>query len=132
MLCESCGHQSNTFAENCSLTLQIPRLKKAELSLDDCLNYLVKVDKLCGDNKYSCDGCKKKVNAYKTSSIDTFPRILIIDFVRYNLGRKNSEIIKYPETLSLDRYTSRAIDHSHAKKLNLNSKKLGMSSQSAQ
>lgn len=46
----------------------------------------MKADELKGDNKYLCDGCKKKVNALKSTSVETAPRILIADFVRYNLG----------------------------------------------
>ena len=51
------------------------------------------------------------------TSIDSLPKILIIDFVRYNLGRKNTEIISYPKTLSIDKYSSWSIDESNAKKI---------------
>ena len=49
----------------------------------------VDADRLCGENKYHCSGCDKKVNALKFTSVDTSPRILMVDFKRYNLGRKN-------------------------------------------
>ena len=74
-------------------------------------------DRLSGDNKYSCDGCKRKVNALKTTCIESLPNILIIDFVRYNLGRKNTEIISYPKTLRLSKFTSESIDEANAKKI---------------
>lgn len=78
--------------------------------MNDCLDKLVREDTLFGQNQYFCDICKGKVNAFKMISIETFPRVLIIDFVRYNLGRKNNEIINYPKTLDLAKYTSQEID----------------------
>lgn len=109
MLCQECGYQSNTYNETCNLTLQIPD-SRMSLNLTDCLDLYATADKLTGSNKYSCDGCKKKVNALKMCSIETLPNILIIDFVRYNLGRKNSEIISYPKELKLTNYLSDTID----------------------
>ena len=105
VLCESCGYQSNTYTEHCDLTLQIPNVNK-RLVLGDCLATYVSADRLSGQNQYSCDGCKRKVNALKTTSIETLPNILAIDFVRYTLGKKNPEIIGYPKTLNLNSYTS--------------------------
>ena len=64
------------------------------------------VDRLTGENRYSCSCCKKKVNATKSTSIETPPCILIIDIVRYNLGRKSNEIIDYPKRLNLKDYMS--------------------------
>lgn len=119
VLCENCGYQSNTYNDQCNLTLQIPN-SSASLSLEDCLRQYVQADRLCGENKYSCDGCKRKVNALKTCSIETLPNILIVDFVRYNLGRKNSEIIEYPLELSLNRYLSSSIDEHNAKRVKSN------------
>jgi len=77
----------------------------------------VKADRLSGDNKYSCDGCKHKVNALKSTSIHSLPRILIVDFVRYTFGKKNQEIIQYPKSINLSRFTSQAIDQANAKKI---------------
>ena len=38
----------------------------------------------------------------------------MIDFVRYNLGRKNGEIITYPKSFSLKNYLSSSIDKKNA------------------
>ena len=57
------------------------------------------------------------MNALKTTCVESLPNILIIDFVRYNLGRKNTEIIGYPKQLSLGKYTSESIDEANAKKV---------------
>jgi ubiquitin carboxyl-terminal hydrolase 36/42 len=99
--------------------LQIPN-SRHNIGLKDCLTEYVGADRLCGDNKYSCNGCKRKVNALKMCSIETLPNILIIDFVRYNVGRKNSEIIEYPLELNLNRYLSDTIDEHNAKRLKSN------------
>ena len=64
------------------------------------------MERLTGENRYSCSCCKKKVNATKCTSIETPPCILIIDIVRYNLGRKSNEIIDYPQKLNLKEYMS--------------------------
>jgi ubiquitin carboxyl-terminal hydrolase 36/42 len=63
------------------------------VTFKDCLDQYVVADRLCGDNKYSCDGCKRKVNALKSTCVESSPRILIVDFKRYSMGKKNSEII---------------------------------------
>lgn len=109
VLCESCGHQSNTYSEECSLSLTIPRVKN-DVTFQDCLNQYVYADRLSGENKYNCDGCKRKVNALKSTCIEESPRILIVDFKRYNLGKKSQEIIQYPKTFNLKRYLSNSID----------------------
>lgn len=57
------------------------------------------------------------MNALKSCSIETLPNILIVDFVRYNLGRKNSEIITYPKSMKMTQYLSSSIDEQNAKKL---------------
>lgn len=72
---------------------------------------------MSGDNKYSCDGCKKKVNALKSTSIDSLPQCLIVDFVRYSFGRKNQEIIEYPKSIDLKPFTSASIDNHNLLKI---------------
>ena len=101
------------------MTLSIPRRRRDQgFTLQDCMNQFLDVDRLTGENKYSCSCCKKKVNATKSCSIETPPCILIIDFVRYNLGRKNNEIINYPKRLNLKDYMSQQIDLMNLQKLN--------------
>lgn len=90
VLCESCGHQSNTYTDECCLSLTIPRNKN---TMKDCLDFYVHADRLTGENKYSCSGCNKKVNALKSTCVEVSPRILIVDFKRYSSGKKYSEII---------------------------------------
>jgi hypothetical protein len=41
------------------------------------------------------------VNALKQWSIESAPRILMVDFVRYNFGKKNNNIIEYPKEFNL-------------------------------
>ena len=112
VLCESCGHQSNTYSEECSLSLTIPRVR-GTATFQDCLDQYVFADRLSGDNKYNCDGCKRKVNALKSTCIESSPRALIVDFKRYTSGKKYNEIIQYPKSFVLKKYLSSAIDHSN-------------------
>ena len=70
----------------------------------------VDADELCDENKYNCSECNKKVDALKFTSVDQSPRILMVDFKRYNLGKKNKKIIEYPSSFSLQKYLSSVID----------------------
>jgi ubiquitin C-terminal hydrolase len=65
---------------------------------------------LTGANKYDCSGCKRKVTALKSMSIEKAPRILMVDFVRYNLGRKIRDIIPYPKRFNLKAWMSSTSD----------------------
>lgn len=87
------------------------------MSIDDCLRKHVEANSLHGADKYLCPVCKKKVDALKTTSIETFPRVLIVDFVRYNLGKKNNDVISYPKTLDLLKYSSSEIDKNNASRV---------------
>jgi len=40
----------------------------------------------------------------------------MIDFVRYNLGRKNNAIVEYPSSFNLKKWTSTSIDAINATK----------------
>ena len=94
------------------MTLPIPKLEGRGniASFGDCLNAFVDCEKLTGDNMYECPTCKKKVNAQKTSSIETAPRILMIDFIRYGLGKKCTDIIEYPKKFDARKYKTSWID----------------------
>jgi hypothetical protein len=43
-------------------------------------------------------------------SIEKAPRILMVDFVRYNLGRKIRDIIPYPKRFNLKAWMSSTSD----------------------
>ena len=74
------------------------------------MNAFVSCETMNGENKYECSRCNKKVDAQKTCAIETAPRILMVDFVRYGLGRKCTDIIAYPKKINLKYYMSTAID----------------------
>lgn len=82
------------------------------MTFQDCLNEFVNCERLEGENKYFCAACNKKVNAQKSWSIESAPRILMVDFVRSVGfgGNKNSNIIPYPKKFNLKNYMSEAID----------------------
>ena len=91
------------------MSLTIPRVR-GQANFKDCLDEFVRADRLSGDNKYNCDGCKRKVNALKSTCVEKSPRVLIVDFKRYSSGKKYNEIIQYPKSFTLKRYLSSAID----------------------
>jgi hypothetical protein len=49
--------------------------------------------------------------------VEYSPRILMVDFKRYNLGKKNHEIVQYPSSFSLKKYLSSSIDQKNASKI---------------
>ena len=70
------------------------------------MDEFINAERLHGDNKYQCSGCDKRVNDSKQWSIESAPRILMVDFVRYNFGKKNNNIIEYPKEYNLKKYMS--------------------------
>lgn len=122
--CLSCGHPSDTFDSILDLSLDVFRCD----SIKDALATFVRVDQLKGANKYKCEKyvsvllfrtwavaderffpcrCKKLVVAEKSFTIDEAPMVLTIHLKRFTpSGKKISDAIKYPETLSLGPYMS--------------------------
>ncbi|GAA5911328.1 hypothetical protein JCM6882_002349 [Rhodosporidiobolus microsporus] len=102
--CESCGHNSDTYDHMLDLSLDINGRTD---TLRDALGNLVKVDRLTGGNKYKCEKCNKLVNATKSFTIEDAPLVLTIHLKRFTpMGRKISNVVKYPEQLKLGPYMS--------------------------
>jgi ubiquitin C-terminal hydrolase len=71
-----------------------------KIDIYDCLKEYCKEEILDDDNKWNCDGCKKKVNAKKTITIWRKPKILIVHLKRFNYveNRKISDHVEFPLT----------------------------------
>ena len=79
-----CSECSNiTYAFEPFTMLSIPIDNGLVTTLEECLTNFSKVELLNGDNAYSCEVCKKKVNAIKEIKIWETPNILIIHFKRF-------------------------------------------------
>ena len=79
--CSECSNVTYTFEP--FTMLSIPIDNGLVTTLEECLTNFSKVELLNGDNAYSCDICKKKVNAIKEIKIWEAPIILIIHFKRF-------------------------------------------------
>jgi hypothetical protein len=72
------------------------------IRLDDCLNAFFSDDDLKGENKYSCDKCKRLTNGVKYSKVLHLPEILIVHLKRFKHDSmfstgKISTFISFPD-----------------------------------
>ena len=87
------------------IDLSIPLDNKSP-TLIDCLNYYVKSEVLEGENSWYNEETKEKINICKKIIFWSFPKILIIDFKRFNNNfEKNKICISFPfDELDLSDY----------------------------
>jgi ubiquitin C-terminal hydrolase len=98
--CINCDHQSESF-EN-FLDLSVPMVPAAK-SLEDLLDSFFFPEKLA--DFYMCGECGKSAKkSTKTVELWRVPRFLIIQLKRPQFGKKNTEPITVPESLSLRKF----------------------------
>jgi len=110
--CEFCSNVRNIFDPINMLQLSIPINNYKEdlmknYTLDDCLEFFLKQEKLDKDEAINCDFCSFKSRAYKNYLIWKIPKILIIQFKRFEKSRKMklTNNISYPlYDLDLSKY----------------------------
>jgi len=87
------------------IDLPIPQNNKAP-TLYDCFDLFVEGETLEGDNAWFNSETKKTENARKKISFWSFPKVLIIDFKRFNSrNQKNQILIDFPlDNLNLSKY----------------------------
>lgn len=101
--CGSCGHNSDTFDTLLDLSVDIAKCD----TLKQALRMFSAIERLEGSNKYKCEKCKKPVNAKKQITVHKAPMALCIQLKRFSpWGRKITNMIDYPETLSLNEILS--------------------------
>jgi len=89
------------------------------LALEDLLHHFCASEKMNGSNQYSCDRCKKKVDAVKIIKLDRVPEILVLHLKRFRHNgtlfgnSKVSTKVKFPiRHLDLQNYLSdSALEH---------------------
>lgn len=100
--CTSCGHNSLTFDPALDISLDV----KGLASVSDSFRHFYKADVLKGDNKYLCDGCKKRVVAKKFSRLCTAPRVLTVHLKRFSFSAfgptKYQKFVEFKPRFSLE------------------------------
>ena len=100
--CTSCGHNSLTFDPALDVSLDV----KGVASVSDSFRHFYKADVLSGDNKYLCDGCKRRVVAKKFSRLCTAPRVLTIHLKRFSFSAfgptKYQKFVEFKPRFSLE------------------------------
>ncbi|XP_057861239.2 ubiquitin carboxyl-terminal hydrolase 25 isoform X1 [Cryptomeria japonica] len=108
--CLSCGAESNKMDDIMDISLEILHAS----SLKEALGRFFQVESLDGNNKYSCEKCKKLSAARKQLSIIQAPNVLVIQLKRFEdvFGGKIDRNIIFEEHLELANYMARTIQDS--------------------
>ncbi|WIA35078.1 hypothetical protein OEZ86_003565 [Tetradesmus obliquus] len=98
--CCSCRHVSASFDPAMDLSLELGGCA----SVEDALRRFTAVERLDGDNKYRCEGCKQLMPAVKQMTIYDDPNVLVIHLKRFDgiFGGKVSRAIDFGMTLDLE------------------------------
>jgi ubiquitin C-terminal hydrolase len=104
--CYACKEQSQSVSPTNLLITDIPRNRssKPSLTIYDCLDEYFKIE----DIDYKCEKCCNTSGNRMDKKILTKPKSLIIKIKRYeqfgSFAHKITDMIHYPETLSLNKY----------------------------
>jgi len=116
LTCTECGYRSLTFDPFWDLSLPIPTrtqslLMSGKVSLHDCFKRFTQEETLDGDEKPTCERCKKRRKCLKQFSIERFPQILVIHLKRFSGMRyrtKLETLVEFPFELNLSNYAATA------------------------
>ncbi|XP_072049161.1 ubiquitin carboxyl-terminal hydrolase 2-like isoform X3 [Amphiura filiformis] len=122
--CMDCGNQRCTFDAFWDLSLPIPVHStdpNRRIHLEECLKLYCDKEVLDGDNKVTCNYCRKRTSQQKWLQIEKFPQILVLHLKRFvetsntyhiksdNI-HKNLSTVQFPLTrLSLECTTDKEI-----------------------
>eukprot|EP00499_Haloplacidia_sp_CaronLabIsolate_P012147 CAMPEP_0196769176 /NCGR_PEP_ID=MMETSP1104-20130614/380_1 /TAXON_ID=33652 /ORGANISM="Cafeteria sp., Strain Caron Lab Isolate" /LENGTH=463 /DNA_ID=CAMNT_0042139261 /DNA_START=145 /DNA_END=1532 /DNA_ORIENTATION=+ len=109
--CASCGFTSNKHDPCMDLALELAR---NVTSIERALKHFTATEKLDADNRWQCDGCKRKVIATKRLTLRHPPLVLTLLLKRFAFGDflgKISTMVTYPEVLDVRPYVSP--EHAH-------------------
>ncbi|KAL4658673.1 ubiquitin carboxyl-terminal hydrolase 48 isoform X1 [Arapaima gigas] len=102
-VCNQCGRASLLPSRFYELELNIQGHKQ----LTDCITEFLKEEKLEGDNRYFCESCQSKQNATRRIKLQTLPRTLNLQLMRFVFDRqtghkkKLNTFISFPEILDM-------------------------------
>lgn len=104
--CMKCGYRSNKYDAFLDLSLE---LRGGTHSLDAALRAFTEAEILDDDNKWQCDGCKRRVRARKQLTVRRPPAVLVLHLKRFAFGRYGSKLtqhVSFPEHLDVGPYLS--------------------------
>ena len=119
--CEYCSDTGNMFDPINMLQLSIPD-NKSDHTLEECLDFFLKQERLDKEEAINCHFCGFKSRAYKNYLIWKTPKILVIQFKRFekNRNKKISDNIVYPlYDLDLSKYIHDDSPYKNTSKYNL-------------
>ncbi|XP_006641945.1 ubiquitin carboxyl-terminal hydrolase 48 isoform X1 [Lepisosteus oculatus] len=108
-VCNHCGRESQLLSRFYELELNIQGHKQ----LTDCVTEFLKEEKLEGDNRYFCESCQSKQNATRRIKLQSLPRTLNLQLMRFVFDRqtghkkKLNTFISFPETLDMGPFLER-------------------------
>lgn len=100
VICAFCRHVSPTVEPFLDLSLEIAGVSSVQAALQK----FTAAEKLSGENRYRCDGCKDLVVASKRFAIRRAPNVLCLHLKRFDRSRKDVRFIRYPTSLDLSPY----------------------------
>ncbi|XP_035244156.1 ubiquitin carboxyl-terminal hydrolase 48 isoform X5 [Anguilla anguilla] len=105
-VCNQCGRASSLPSRFYEMELNIQGHKQ----LTDCVTEFLKEEKLEGDNRYFCESCQSKQNATRRITLQSLPRTLNLQLMRFVFDRqtghkkKLNTFISFPEVLDMGPY----------------------------
>jgi len=100
--CMECGHESSRTDKYLDIPLVIRGFgaTKPVRSVEEALMKFVQPEMLVEDNQYSCEKCKKKVDAKKGLKITSFPYLLTLQLKRFDFDYESFRRIKLNDRVS--------------------------------
>lgn len=102
-ICDQCSRSSSLPSRFYELELNIQGHK----NITECLTEFLKEEKLDGDNRYFCESCQTKQNATRHIKLQSLPRTLNLQLMRFVFDRKTGHkkklntFINFPEVLDM-------------------------------
>ncbi|GJQ77779.1 hypothetical protein Trydic_g16042 [Trypoxylus dichotomus] len=101
--CDVCGLQSERTDSFRELQLSFPN-NCMDQSVHTLLNYYLQPERLCGDNQYHCDTCKRLTDGERVSRIVETPRRLILTLKHFRYDPVSQQRTKLLQRVKLDSY----------------------------
>jgi len=101
--CNGCGRQHGDPTPFCELELQV----RGQPSVMESLQHYLSIEQLTGDNRYYCEACGTKRDADRRAVLDTLPKVLSVQLLRYiydmkiSAKKKLKNAISIPEMLNM-------------------------------